>query len=100
MAAMGFDAEKRPYVPHVTLARLRAPSAIKEVVLPLSEQMFGRGWNEGVILYESETKPSGSVYRELRRIGFKAAPEAEKRQIDAVDLGASEDTDDGWPRGS
>jgi 2'-5' RNA ligase len=103
MVALGFAAETRPFVPHVTLARLRVPAAVRDVVLPLSEQMFGSGSVEEVILYESETKPSGSVYREVRRFGFKSSPEArsdaQKRQIDAVELGASEDTDDGWPRG-
>jgi 2'-5' RNA ligase len=99
MTALGFPAETRPFVPHVTIARLRAPTAIKEVILPLSEQMFGGGAVEQVILYESQTKPSGSIYKEIRRIRFKQPPEHEKRQIDAVDLGATEDTDDGWPRG-
>jgi 2'-5' RNA ligase len=103
MTALGFAAETRPYAPHLTLARLKAPAALREVVLPLAEQMFGGGGVTEVILYESETKPTGSVYRELRRISFQTASqggsEAEKRQIDRVDQGASEDTDDGWPRG-
>nr|HEX4316980.1 RNA 2',3'-cyclic phosphodiesterase [Kofleriaceae bacterium] len=103
MTGVGFAAETRPFVPHVTVARLKVPSAVKDVLLPLAEQMFGGGPIEHVILYESQTKPSGSVYKEIRRIAFKTALEGPKptfeRQIDAVDLGATEDTDDGWPRG-
>jgi len=58
-----------------------------------------------VTLFESETKSSGSVYRDLHRIVFKTAAEhasdAEKRQTGAVKLGDENetDTDDGWPRG-
>jgi RNA 2',3'-cyclic 3'-phosphodiesterase len=103
MTALGYQTDARPYVPHVTLARLRTPAAVREVVLPLAEQMFGGGAIAEVLLYESETKPTGSVYRELRRIGFQTASQTasngEKRQIDRVELSASEDTDDGWPRG-
>ena len=103
MTALGYPAEARPYAPHVTLGRLRSPAAIREVLLPLAEQMFGGGTVDEVILYESETKPTGSTYRELRRIGFQTGSQpgsgGEKRQIDRVDVGASEDTDDGWPRG-
>jgi hypothetical protein len=59
--------------------------------------MFSDSRIEGVTLFESETKPSGSVYRELQRIGFKTAENAPKRQTGALELG--DETDDGWPRG-
>jgi 2'-5' RNA ligase len=101
LVALGFPADSRPFHPHVTVARLRETRPIKEVVLPMSEQMFSDTRVEGVILFESETKSSSSVYREVCRIGFKPAsitPDgAEKRQTPAVELG--DETDDGWPRG-
>ena len=96
---VGFARDKRPFTPHVTVARLRDPKPIGSVILPVSEQMFGGSRVEGVTLYESVTKPTGSVYSEIRRIRFKPASDAEKRQTEAVDMGASDDTDDGWPRG-
>lgn len=108
-SALGFAAEKRAFHPHVTLARVRETRAVREVVLPLSEQMFGDTRVDAMTLYESETKTSGSVYREVRRIDFKTAsdrPEtALERQTPGVSLDASQrssaepDTDDGWPRG-
>ena len=102
-AALGFAAETRAFHPHVTLARLRDPKPIREVVLPLAEQMFGETRIDGVTLFESETKSTGPVYRDLSRIGFKqageAARDAETRQRDALQPGAPDDTDDGWPRG-
>lgn len=99
--AVGFQREARAFHPHVTLARVRETRAVKDVVLPLSEQMFSESRVDGVTLFESETKPSGSVYREVARIAFKTvqnqAIEAPKRQTGALELG--DETDDGWPRG-
>jgi len=94
---LGFAREKRGFHPHVTLARLRETRAVKELVLPLSEQMFSDSRCDGVTLFESETKSSGSVYRELHRIDFKPSENAPKRQTGALELG--DETDDGWPRG-
>jgi 2'-5' RNA ligase len=99
-ATLGFAPDKRAFHPHVTLARLREPRAIRDVVLPLAEQMFGDTRIDGVTLFESETKSSGPVYRELARIGFKPAGEAENRQRDGLEQGTPDrepDTDDGWP---
>lgn len=100
MVGLGFAAETRPFHPHVTLGRLRENRPLKEVVLPLAEQMFGETKLDSITLFESETKPSGSVYREVARIEFKPAPigavETAERQTRGVDL---DETDDGWPRG-
>jgi 2'-5' RNA ligase len=110
MTGIGYAAETRPYHPHVTLGRVpRETRLLKDVVLPVAEQMFGDTRIDAVTLFESETKSSGSVYREISRIEFKQAAisplETAERQTRTVDLGApnqtseSEDTDDGWPRG-
>ena len=98
--ALGFAADTRPFHPHVTLARTRETRALRELVLPMSEQMFSETKASGVILYESETKSLGSVYKEISRIAFKLAETTEKRQTGALELGDETDTtDDGWPRG-
>jgi 2'-5' RNA ligase len=101
MTGIGYRPETRPFHAHVTLARLRETRPLKDVVLPLSEQMFSDTRIDGVTLFESETKSSGSVYRDLHRVGFKTAgfPDlaTEKRQTEALELG--DETDDGWPRG-
>jgi RNA 2',3'-cyclic 3'-phosphodiesterase len=97
-AALGFLPDRRPFHPHVTLARLRETRPLRDVVLPMSEQMFSDTRVEAITLYESETKSSGSVYKEISRIGFKAIENAEKRQTGALELGdETEETDDGWP---
>lgn len=112
-AAIGYAPEPRGFHAHVTLGRVRETRPIREVVLPMSEQMFGDTRIEAITLFESETKSTGSVYRELQRIPFKRAVSgvsgASERQTAAVELDArpshpstapdDEETDDGWPRG-
>jgi len=71
--------------------------------------MFGDTRIDSLVLFESETKSSGSVYKELQRVAFKTASdrdfEVSKRQTPEVNLDASKrssaepETDDGWPRG-
>jgi RNA 2',3'-cyclic 3'-phosphodiesterase len=109
MAGLGFPRDSRPFHAHVTIARLRSSRAIREIVLPMAEQMFGDTRIDGVTLFESETKSNGSVYREVRKIAFEQASgsalEPSKRQTDALERGTPDRepddvlTDDGWPRG-
>jgi 2'-5' RNA ligase len=114
MAGLGFEPrgierDRRSFHPHVTVARLRTPRAIREIVLPMAEQMFGDTRIDAVTLFESEMKSSGSVYREVQKIAFDRAvrtpSEPSKRQTDALERGTPDRepddslTDDGWPRG-
>ncbi|HTR49225.1 MAG TPA: RNA 2',3'-cyclic phosphodiesterase [Kofleriaceae bacterium] len=95
LAALGFATEARPFHAHVTLARLREPRPVRELVLPLAEQMFAETRVDAITLFESETKPSGGVYHELARVAFAPAVPPPARPA-AADPG--DDTDDGWPR--
>ena len=109
MAGLGFQQEVRPFHPHVTIARLRTPRAIREIVLPMAEQMFGDTRLDATIVFESETRSNGSVYREVQKIAFergsRTPSEPSKRQTDALERGTPDRepddslTDDGWPRG-
>ncbi|MEO8549105.1 MAG: RNA 2',3'-cyclic phosphodiesterase [Kofleriaceae bacterium] len=98
--ALGFAAEIRPFHPHVTLGRTRETRPLKEVVLPMSEQMFSDTRVESVSLFESETKAASSVYKEISKIAFNqreiVGETAVQRQTEPLDLG--DETDDGWPR--
>ncbi len=113
MERLGYG-DRKPFHPHVTIGRVKEVSAklssLKEVVLPLAEQMFGDTRVEAITLVESETKSTGSVYRDVHRAAFKTAvsahPESVKRQTGALPMGATSEpvdidreTDDGWPRG-
>ncbi len=104
--------EHRPFHAHVTIGRVRETRPLRDLVLPLAEQMFGDTRIDSLGLFESETKSSGSVYRELCRIPFKTAQTSSfspsERQTAALQVDDrkpritdtdAEETDDGWPRG-
>lgn len=97
MERLGFAREARPFHPHVTISRLRESRPVRDVVLPLAEQMFSESRIDGVTLFESVTKSIGPAYSELHRIDFKKAETEQKRQTGALEL--NDETDDGWPRG-
>ena len=111
VTGLGFAAETRAFHPHVTLGRLREIRAIREVVLPMSEQMFSDTRVDTVTIFESEAKSAASGYREVAKISFNPAEnplfDASERQTQAVELSArtessesrEAETDDGWPRG-
>ena len=107
---IGFQPELRPFHAHVTLARLREARPVREVVLPLAEQMFGDTRIDAISLFESETKSQGPLYRELHRSSFdRPLRTASECQTEPVHLDArtasgelsdvESDSDDGWPRG-
>lgn len=97
---LGFAAESRGFKAHVTVGRARETRPLKDVVLPMSEQMFSDTRVDGVILFESETKSAGSAYKEISKIAFKTADptlvQTKKSQTEALDMAL--ETDDGWPR--
>lgn len=99
VAELGFVRDKRPFHPHVTIGRVRETRPVREVVLPLAEQVFGETRLDAIILFESETKSTGSVHREIWRSTFKPPVDrrylAPDRQSAPVEL---DETDDGWPR--
>jgi 2'-5' RNA ligase len=104
MTEIGFAIENRPFVAHVTLGRLRETRPVRDVVLPMSEQMFSETKVDHVTLYESEIKPSSSVHKEIAKIGFDRTETEpirnQNRQTEPLDLGNTEnETDVGWPRG-
>lgn len=99
MAGLGFPAETRPFHGHVTISRLRESRPVRDLVLPVAEQVFSESRIDGVTLFESVTKSSGPVYEELHRISFKRAQNEEKRQTGPLQLSDETETDDGWPRG-
>jgi RNA 2',3'-cyclic 3'-phosphodiesterase len=70
---LGFERETRPYVPHVTLARLNSARNIEKLVraaAPLKSYDFGAARESEFHLYESVLKPSGSEYKKLATFRF------------------------------
>jgi 2'-5' RNA ligase len=63
LAPLGFEREKRPYTPHLTLGRARGQPACFE---PRPEEYIGEFRVRRVELTESTLTPEGAVYRTVR----------------------------------
>ena len=64
---LGFKAERRAYSPHITLGRIREPKAAGKLVDAVRAGNWELGAFEasGFALYESETAPTGAIYRKV-----------------------------------
>lgn len=67
---LGFPREKRPFRPHVTLARIkfRPPPALGEWLRETAERDFGEQRAEEVVLFRSELSAGGSVYTPVHAV--------------------------------
>jgi len=71
--AIGFKPEKRPYHPHLTLARirsLRGAAEMMEVVKSHHEADCGRFTASGLTFFRSQLHPEGAIYTPLARWPF------------------------------
>lgn len=64
---LGFETENRPFHPHITLARLKIPSAIDETHLTkLADQLPQNELKaQSIILFQSKLTPSGAEYSKI-----------------------------------
>ncbi len=70
-AALGYEREKRPYSPHLTLARLRDPRDGRALAAALASEgapRFGSTAVEEIVVFMSELRKSGPVYSPMCRI--------------------------------
>ena len=68
LAKMGVEPESRAYSPHLTLARIKAPSGLssfRKEVERLGQPEFGEFVADRFVLYLSKPGPAGSVYTRL-----------------------------------
>lgn len=65
---LGFEVEKRPFHPHVTLARIqgRCPPGLLEGTL--GEREFGSQQVASIALMSSQLRPSGAVHRTVAEL--------------------------------
>jgi 2'-5' RNA ligase len=70
LAGLGFDREKRPYSPHLTLGRVRSADGIQSTLDAMHRSGFDGGSFEvsDVFVMRSELKPTGAVYSSLEVI--------------------------------
>ncbi|HEY7697119.1 MAG TPA: RNA 2',3'-cyclic phosphodiesterase [Vicinamibacteria bacterium] len=65
----GFPPERRRFTPHLTFARLRAPSAsLLTIQAELENRVLGHASVNEVIVFESLLEPSGAVYHAWARL--------------------------------
>ena len=70
---IGFESEKRPFQPHLTLGRVNSSRGREELIGGMEryrEEAFGELRVERVILFKSDLRPSGPIYTPLREIGL------------------------------
>ncbi|MFI5046410.1 MAG: RNA 2',3'-cyclic phosphodiesterase [Acidimicrobiia bacterium] len=72
-APLGYQSEGRPYAAHLTVARARRPCPVGSVLASIGDGPFGRTWDvREIVLFESDTRPTGAVYREVAHVPFGA----------------------------
>ena len=89
MEPLGFERERRPYRPHLTLGRVRSPRGLRELAAELekcaakaSEPSNSIEWRiDAIALMRSDLKPTGPIYTELSHFFLaKALPASEGEQ--------------------
>ena len=68
MAYLGFEREKKPFHPHVTVGRLKrlSPEQKRFIIKFCSHRLaYGRIRIERIVLYKSTLRPEGAVYTPL-----------------------------------
>ncbi len=72
--SFGFEKEKRNFVPHITLARLKTGTKLPEEIISFikenSNTFYADGLFSKAVLYESKLQSSGAVYKEISSIHF------------------------------
>lgn len=58
-----FHPEERPYIPHLTIARLRNPKNLSDILSPVKNQNFGTLHVPDLVLYESVSGGAFPVYK-------------------------------------
>jgi len=72
---LGVDRDTRPFKAHVTLGRIKTPRIpvdAAEFLTPFTDTVFGTTQVKDLVLYESELRRTGPVYKIVERIPFRA----------------------------
>jgi RNA 2',3'-cyclic 3'-phosphodiesterase len=64
-----YEPEKRPFWPHVTLARVRKGGRVRRLDVP--DPPAAEWWGEAVTLYRSHLSRAGAHYEPLERVALR-----------------------------
>jgi len=73
LAPLGFEKEKRPFHPHLTLARiktLRGSAALMNIIKTHENALVGECPINRIILFKSQLHPDGAIYTRLLEENF------------------------------
>ncbi|WP_413295075.1 RNA 2',3'-cyclic phosphodiesterase [Bdellovibrio sp. HCB185ZH] len=59
--------DKRDFTPHLTIARLRNPKSVKDMISPFKRKSFGKIHVREIVLYESKLAGAFPVYKPIFR---------------------------------
>ncbi|HEX6511796.1 MAG TPA: RNA 2',3'-cyclic phosphodiesterase [Chloroflexota bacterium] len=72
LAALGFGPEERPFAPHLTLARFKAPGReLEDVARQFERERFGSVHVADLRLMRSDLRPSGPIYTVVERFALR-----------------------------
>ncbi len=72
LAPLGHEPESRPYHAHLTLARLKASSDVREALEAAAAPVVGEPWLvDEVIVYESRLRRAGAEYEPRVRVALR-----------------------------
>ena len=70
----GFEPDRKEFHPHLTLARLKVPDNVAEVLAAIGSEPVGEPFTVGeVVLYQSQLSSKGPTYTVLERFPLRGA---------------------------
>lgn len=70
----GYEPDRKEFHPHLTLARLKVPDNVADVLAAIGPAPVGEAFTVGeVVLYQSRLSPNGPTYTVLERVPLRGA---------------------------
>jgi 2'-5' RNA ligase len=70
----GYEPDRKEFHPHLTLARLKVPDNVAEVLAAIGPEPVGEAFTvDEVVLYQSQLSPKGATYTVLGRFPLRGA---------------------------
>jgi 2'-5' RNA ligase len=86
LAPLGFAPEARPFAPHLTVGRVKAPPRDRGALPRLIAAVRDRDWGEFLVpaaqVLRSELFPAGPIYSILHEARLRAAPDTAHEGVD------------------